>query len=421
MGRLCLILSLLLLASPAFAVTAQVCDPAKFGARADGKTKDTKAIQAAIDDCAARGGGTVTLTKGTYVSAPILLKSNVTLDVAAGAILLGSPDHADYPQATVFRAPGRQALITSVNAHDIAITGKGTIDGNGQSWWHDADGQKANGVMGVIVFRPRLIVFDHSRHIRLTGVTVQNSPSWQIIPYYSDDVVIRDIKVLAPADSPNTDAIDPFSSSHVVIDHVTADVGDDNVAIKSGKINSPGPDEPSRDITITDCIFLHGHGLSVGSELAGGAQNVRAERIQFKGTDQGIRIKSNRDRGHDVSHLFFKDITMEGVKTAILISEYYPSVEPPADNRPQAIGRLTPFFHDFHIENLTATGSQVAAVVFGLPESPVKDLTMKNVHLSGAKGMTISDAQGVALENVKVTAELGQAIDIRPSANVTTR
>ena len=107
MGRLCLILSLLLLASPAFAATALVCDPAKFGARADGKTKDTKAIQAAIDDCAAKGGGTVTLTKGTYVSAPIILKSNVTLDVAAGATLLGSPDHADYPQATVFRAPGR--------------------------------------------------------------------------------------------------------------------------------------------------------------------------------------------------------------------------------------------------------------------------------------------------------------------------
>ena len=116
------------------------------------------------------------------------------------------------------------------------------------------------------------------------------------------------------------------------MDHVIADVGDDNVAIKSGKINSPGPDSPSRNITITDCIFLHGHGLSVGSELAGGAQNIRAERIQFKGTDQGIRIKSNRDRGHDVSHLFFKDLTMEGVKTAILISEYYPSVEPPADN-----------------------------------------------------------------------------------------
>ena len=418
-GLLSVILGTALFATPAFAAAGRNCDPAQFGARADGKTKDTKAIQAAIDDCAAKGGGTVTLTRGTYVSAPLILKSNVTLDVAAGATLLGSPDHDDYREVTVFQAPGRQALITAVNAHDIAITGKGTIDGNGASWWFDAKGNRVSGVMGEIVFRPRLIVFDHSRHIRMTDVTVQNSPSWQIIPYYSDDVTMRNIKVLAPSNSPNTDAIDPFSSSNVVIDHVTADVGDDNVAIKSGKINSPGPDSPSRNITITDCIFLHGHGLSVGSELAGGAQNIRAERIQFKGTDQGIRIKSNRDRGHDVSHLFFKDITMEGVKTAILISEYYPSVEPPADNRPQPIGRLTPFFHDFHIENVTATGARVSAVVFGLPESPVKNLTMKNVHLSGVKGLTISDAQGVVLEDVKVTAEQGKAIDIRPSAKVT--
>jgi polygalacturonase len=408
----------LVLSAPAWALT---CDPQAYGAKADGVTKDTKAIQAAIDDCAAKGGGTVPFTKGVYVSAPILLKSGITLNLAGGATLLGSPDHADYPRATVFNAPGMQSLITASGAHDIAITGKGTIDGNGASWWRDAKGERPSGVMGEIVFRPRLIVFDHSRRIRISGVTVQNSPSWQIIPYYSDQVTIRDIKVLAPADSPNTDAIDPFSSSHVTIDHVTADVGDDNVAIKSGKINSPGPDDPARDITITDCVFLHGHGLSIGSELAGGARNIRAERIHFKGTDQGIRIKSNRDRGHDVGFLFFKDIDMEDVGTAILISEYYPKVEPPIDNRPQAIGRLTPFFHDFHFENLSVKSSKVAGVVFGLPESPVKKLVMKNVRLSGAKGLTIGDAQGVVLEGVKVEAAQGKDIDILPSAKVTMR
>jgi len=400
---------------------ARTCDPLHYGAKADGSTKDTRAIQAAVDDCAAKGGGIVTLAKGVYVSAPIVLKSNITLNLAAGATLLGSPDHADYPQTTVFNAPGQQSLISSLYAHDIAITGKGTIDGNGASWWRDAKGERPSGVMGEIVFRPRLIVLDHSRHIRITGVTVQNSPSWQIIPYYSDDVVIRGVKILAPADSPNTDAIDPFSSRHVVIDHVTADVGDDNVAIKSGKINSPGPDDPAQDITITDCIFLHGHGLSIGSELAGGAQNIRAERIRFKDTDQGIRIKANRDRGHDVSHLFFKDIDMEGVGTGILISEYYPAVEPPTDNRPQPIGRLTPFFHDFHFENVTVKSSKVAAVIYGLPESPVKDLVMKNVRLNGAKGMAISDAQGVVLQGVKVTAAQGKDVDIRASAQVTIR
>src|ERR1035437_2864026 len=162
----------------------------------------------------------------------------------------------------------------------------------------------------------------------MEGVTVQTSPSWQIVPYYSDHIVIRNINVLAPTPSPNTDAIDPFSSSNIVIDHVYADVGDDNIAIKSGAINSPGPDSPSKNITITDCTFDHGHGLSIGSEIAGGAQNIHAERILFKGTDQGIRIKANRDRGADVSNISYKDITMENVETAILITEYYPRPAP---------------------------------------------------------------------------------------------
>jgi polygalacturonase len=404
-----------LFGAPARAAT---CDPAQYGARADGVTKDTAAIQKAIDACAAQGGGTVTLTHGTYVSAPIILKSNITLDVAAAAKLLGSPDHGDYPAITVFREPGMQSLISAANAHDIAITGEGTIDGNGKSWWVDARGERPSGVMGEVVFRPRLIVFDHCRHVSINGVTVQNSPSWQIVPYYSDDVTITHIKVLAPPDSPNTDAIDPFASSNVTIANVYADVGDDNVAIKSGAINSPGPDDPSRDITITDCTFLHGHGLSVGSELAGGAQNIRAERITFIGTDQGIRIKSNRDRGHDVSHMSFSNIGMTGVKTAILISEYYPSVAPDENNPPQPIGRLTPFFHDITIENLTATNGKVAAVVYGLPESPVKALVMRHVRLSAEKGMVISDAQ-VILDDVDITAAQGKAIDIRPSARVT--
>jgi len=407
-----------LLALPA---SARICDPMSFGAKADGKTKDTKAIQAAIDDCAAKGGGTVTLAYGVYLSAPIALKSNITLEIKHDATLLGSPDHADYPQTTVFRAPGMQSLITAVNAHDIVITGTGISGGNGASWWRDTKGVKPGGIMGQIVFRPRLIVFDHSRHIRMSGVTVQNSPSWQIVPYYCDDVTINGITVLAPADSPNTDAIDPFSSSNVRIFNVTADVGDDNVAIKSGKINSPGPDDPSRNITIKDCTFLHGHGLSIGSELAGGAQNIVAENIHFKGTDQGIRIKSNRDRGHDVSHMIFKDIDMDGVKTAILISEYYPGVAPPANNPAKPIGRLTPFFHDLHFENITAKGGEVAAMVFGLPESPVKNLSMKNVKLSATTGLIVSDAQNVTLEGVKITVVQGKAVDIRSSAQVTMR
>ena len=284
------------------------------------KTKDTASIQRAIDACADQGG-TVRLSAGTYLSAPIVLKSNVTLQIDKGAILLGSPDHADYPAKTEFRAPGRQSLVSATNADNIAIVGDGTIDGNGETWWQEARTFKDAGILGSEHTRPRLVVFDHCRHVRLEGVTIQNSPMWQVVPYYSDDVVIRNVKVLAPQHSPNTDAVDPFSSSHIVIDHLYADVGDDDVAIKSGAINSPGPDAPSRDITISDCTFLHGHGLSVGSEIAGGAQNIRAERIHFSGTDNGIRVKANRDRGNDVGHLEFRDIDMKDVKSALIISE----------------------------------------------------------------------------------------------------
>ena len=129
-------------------------------------------------------------------------------------------------------------------------------------------------------------------------------------------------------------------------------MGDDNVAIKSGAINSPGPDAPSRNITITDCTFMHGHGLSVGSEIAGGAQNITAERIHFDGTDNGIRVKANRDRGNDVSDLVFRDIEMKNVKNALVISEYYPKVMPPEDNTAQLVTRLTPHFHNIRFENM---------------------------------------------------------------------
>ncbi len=415
-SRLALSLAAALLATtlPAIAKT-KTCDAHAYGAKADGTTKDTKAIQAAIDDCAKAGGGTVTLSGGTFVSGPIVLKSNITLDIAKGATLFGSPDHADYPAISEFKAPGTQSLVRAANAENIAITGAGTIDGNGESWWAEARAHRGSGVVGEIQFRPRLVVFDHCKHVKLEGVTIQNSPSWQVVPYYTDDMTIRNVRILAPQHSPNTDAIDPFSSSNMVIDHVYADVGDDNIAIKSGIINSPGPDEPSKNITITDCEFMHGHGLSIGSEIAGGANNIHAERIHFKGTDQGIRIKANRDRGNQVYNISFKDITMEDVKTSILISEYYPKALPEGDVATEPITRLTPFFHDITIENVKSVNSPWAGVIVGLPESPVKNVVLKNVSIQAKKGMQIAYAT-VTGTNVEIKADEGQAITVAPNA-----
>jgi polygalacturonase len=419
---MCLLFGLILAPGPASVPaialgSSQICNPRMYGAKADGVAKDTAAIQAAIDACAAKGDGTVQLLAGTYLSAPIVLRSNITLHLDRGATLLGSADHGDYPQKTEFREPGLQSLVSATNASNVAITGEGVIDGAGESWWAMARAIKNAGVMGSDHPRPRLVVFDHCRHVLVEGVTIQNSPMWQLVPYYSDDVTIRNVRILAAANSPNTDAIDPFSSSNVRIDHVLADVGDDNIAIKSGAIGSPGPDEPSRDITIADCTFLHGHGLSVGSEIAGGAHNIRAERIHFEGTDNGIRVKANRDRGNDVGPLLFRDIDMKNVKNALIISEYYPKVLPPDSEMPQPVARLTPHFHDITIENLTATGSASAAAIVGLPEAPISGVVLRNLKISARTGMTIGYA-AVSGEAVVIDAIEGQPVTKLAGAEV---
>jgi polygalacturonase len=233
-------------------------------------------------------------------------------------------------------------------------------------------------------------------------------------------VLIRNIKVLAPIPSPNTDAIDPFSSSNVRIDHVLADVGDDDIAIKSGMPGSPGPDEPSRDITITDCTFLHGHGLSIGSELAGGARNIRAERIHFEGTYSGIRVKSNRDRGNDVGPLIFRDIDMKNVNNALIISEYYPNVLPRDGEATQPVTRLTPHFHDIRLENVTAIGGRFAGAIVGLPEAHITGMVLHDVRINGQHGMTIGYADlsgtGVVIEAVDgqpITKLVGAKVSLR--------
>jgi polygalacturonase len=388
------------------AAETQTCDPRAFGAKADGTTKDTKAIQAAIDACAEKGGGIVQLAGGTFLTAPIVLKSEITMRIEAGATMLGSPDKEDYPERTEFRAPGRQSLIRAENAANLAIEGGGTIDGNGAAWWTRAQ-QVKNTKAAELFIRPRLVVFDHCRHILLEGVTFQNSPMWHIVPYYSQDVTIRNVKIKAPGDSPNTDGIDPFSSSQVVIDHVLVDVGDDNIAIKSGQPGSPGPDDPSSGIIITDSTFLHGHGLSIGSELAGGVHDVKAERIQFKGTAAGVRIKSNRDRGNNVGNLEYSDLKMQDVGRAILITEYYPKI--PRDDNARPVTRLTPHFHDISISNLNASGGNSAGALAGLPESPLTGIRLKNVHIAAVTGLEISNAR-VLGEKLVVLPKVGPPV-----------
>jgi len=384
------------------------------GAKADGKTKDTKALQQAIDTCALRGGGTVRLRSGTFLTGPVTLRSHITLRIDPGATLLGSQDKGDYPEAQELREASVQPLIQAIDAEDVSITGGGTIDGAGLPWWQMVWASKAEHKI-VAAKRPRLLVLDHCKHILIEGVTIQNSASWQVVPYYSDDVTIRNGKILAPANSPNTDGIDPFSSHHVTISHMLIDVGDDNVAIKSGQPGSTGPDGPSTDITITDCTFLHGHGMSIGSEVSGGVQRVRASRITFKDTANGVRVKSNRDRGNNIGDLDFRDLTMVNVQTPVLITEYYPKI--PEHDAAQPVTRLTPRFHDISITNLHATGSKTAGVIVGLPESPITSITLTSVEISAQTGLTIANAT-VTAHNFTVRPATGPPFIMLENAKI---
>ena len=197
-----------------------------------------------------------------------------------------------------------------------------------------------------------------------------------------------------------------------LIEHVTIDTGDDNVAIKSGQPGSAGPDAPSHDITVRDCVFLKGHGMSVGSEVAGGVQHVHVERVTFKGTTQGIRLKSGRDRGGDLSDFTYKDITMEGVGTAVQITDYYGGDRAGAVTATAApVTRLTPHFDGIRIENLKVTGAKVALDIEGLPEAPIKNLVLDNVQIEAAKAGKVYYAE-VQSRALKVVPQDGQPLTV---------
>jgi len=406
-----LIVSTVFLASSAMAKVT-TCDARALGAKGDGKTKDTAALQAAIDQCAKGKGGVVELTAGTYVSAPLTLLSHVHLVLDKGATLLGSTDMADYPIRT--DAPWRRvSLLHADHAEDIAITGAGTIDGSGKVWW-DAQMNRVKGTKENQ--RPLLIDLTNSKQILIQGVTIQNSPQYNITAFWCDGLTVRNVTILNPGrGAPNTDGIDPVSTSHVLIEHDTIDTGDDNVAIKSGLVERGDPNVPSTDIVIRDCTFRSGHGLSIGSETAGGVRNVTVERVTFTGTRQGIRIKSARGRGNDIGNFTYRDIKMDGVETPIEITEYYTGV---VKNDPgQAVTEHTPKFHDITIENVTATGAKRAATIMGLPESPVKNLVMKNVNIAAATGMIVSYAQ-ITQDNIVITPASGEAMVRGPGVTI---
>lgn len=375
----------------------------KFGAVGDGQNLDSIAIQAAIMACPENG--TVVIPKGIYYCTPLFLKSYMTIEFEKDAVLLGHTDRRFYPIMPGYTITSDEkdeyylgtwegnpldkfaSLITGINVVDVNIVGEGIIDGNADQgdWWHNPKQKK-------VAWRPRTIFLKGCRQILIQGLTVKNSPAWTIHPYLSDDLKFIDIKISNFKDSPNTDGLDPESCHGVEIIGVEFSVGDDCIAIKSGKLYMGKKlKRPSSNFVIRNCMMKYGHGAIVlGSEMAGGVKNIEISQCIFKETDRGLRIKTRRGRGEDgiIDGIKFENIRMYDVLTPFVINMFY-YCDPDGkseyvwskDKLP--VDEWTPYLGKFEFENIVCVGCEVAAAYFhGLPEQPIKEICLKNVSIS---------------------------------------
>ena len=413
--------------------------PQDFGGAPDNKTLNTTAIQSAIDECAKAGGGEVRLTEGVWLSGPLSLKSNVTLNITKGATLKADNSKNDFVAAYIGKeTAANEAFLLGNNVENVVITGSGTIDGSGDKYWWDealevrkavksgntAEFEKrfpnvklANGMP-----RPWLIELNKVDGAMIYGVNIQNSPMWNVVLRNSNRVGVDGVKITAPVESPNTDGIDIVSSQQVSIRNVDIFTGDDNVAVKSG-VDQNGA-QASADIVIENSVMHAGHGVSIGSETANGIGEVNVRNLTFDETENGIRIKSARDRGNNIGPLVVNDIKMEKVQTPILITCSYAGqsgaggmtlVEPLESAK---VTKTTPYIKGAYINNLTATDANIAVLLSGLPESHVKDVHLENVKIDSKLGVQARYVEG-SLKNVEVKVKEGESVVKGPEVKLT--
>jgi len=425
-----------------YAGLSSVFNVREHGAAGDGQALDGVPIQAVIDTCAERGGGTIYLPAGRYLTGSLFLRNNITLHLDAGAVILGSENPDDY--AVIHsRWEGRHQdtyapLIGGDHLHNIAVTGRGTIDGRGAVWW------KAKQEKTLAHPRPRLISFSDCSNVLIESITAINSPSWTINPVHCENVNIRGITVINPADSPNTDGINPDSCRLVRISDCYVSVGDDCITIKSGtEHEQPERYAPCRDITITNCTLERGHGgVVIGSEMSGGVKNVVISNCVFIGTDRGIRIKSRRGRGGTIEDIRVSNLIMDSVLCPFTMNLYYHigvrgdlNV---SDKNPRSVNDGTPCLRGVHFSHITAREVKHAAgFLYGLAEMPLEDISFSDVSISisaeadsgypdmaddipsmSRAGFFIRNARHLRLEHVQVTGQVGEAFDIADSENV---
>lgn len=432
-------------------IPGKVCDITTYGANGAQQqiALQTEALQKAIDECAAAGGGTVEVPPGNYLTAPFALKSNIRLHLAKNATLVAASDEALWKitaENTRFGAEnGWLPFIAVADAENVAITGEGTIDGQGAVWWERWRANvRANPAKRGSTDRPRLIYIKSSKNVLVEGVTLTNSPSFHVVLRYAEDVDVTRTRIMTPWHAPNTDAIDPIDSRHVRITYNYIDCNDDHVAIKAEKPDPNYPDGVVRDIYIAHNTLMQGRGISIGSESAGGVRGVLVEHNSFQGSMYGLRIKSPRGKGGAVSDVIYRDTTMVDVGVPLVFSGYYQGapaskdeldkkladggflvgdqIYPPESDPAQTFDPVkTPHFSNITITRLVSTGtSKAAGYVIGVPEAALKAFTFENVKIESTTGLLVRNAH-LDIKNLRIKAKEGSALILQKDGVVQAR
>jgi polygalacturonase len=432
------------------------------GGKPDGSTLNTGVINQAIELLASRGGGVVLVPPGLWLTGPIEIKSNINLHLASGATLLFTDDFTQYPliRANWEGIPQmrNQSPISASNAENIAITGQGIIDGNGDAWrmvrrdklsesqwkkltasggvlsddqrtWYPSEkSRRGAGFVnpGAIqpdknpafydsvkdFLRPNMLLMTSCRRILLEGVTFQNSPAWCLHPLMCEDLTVQGISVKNPWYAQNGDGIDVESCRNVVIENSVFDVGDDALCIKSGR-DAEGRKRgmPTANVLIRNCTVYAAHGgFVIGSEMSGGARDIWVYNCTFIGTDIGLRFKTTRGRGGVVENIHVRDIYMKDIQgEAILFDMYYAARDPiPLAGEQRALPKVefkpvdvsTPVFRNFNIQHVYCNGAAQAIYVRGLPEMHVSGIVMENMSFVSKKGIYLEEGSDIRLENI---------------------
>ncbi|MDD5011041.1 MAG: glycoside hydrolase family 28 protein, partial [Phycisphaerae bacterium] len=373
-----------------------------YGAIGDGNTIGTDAINKAISAANKAGGGRVVVPAGTFLTGAIYLKSNVNLYISEDAVVKFSNDPNAYLPAVYTRWEGVECmnyspLIYAYKEKNIAITGKGLLDGQGEKWWswrrlpqrrEDRTKLFEQGRDGVPVkdrqfggklLPPNMIEPYRCKNILIEGVKIINGPFWHIHPVLSQNIIVRNVRVVGSG--PNNDGCDPESCKDVLIEGCYFDTGDDCIAIKSGRNNDARRvNVPSENIIVRNCEMKDGHaGVAIGSEITGGARNIFVENciMDSPNQDRAIRLKTNSVRGGFIENVYVRNLTVGQVKEAILlINFFYQDIEK---------GNYKPRVRNINLENVTSKKSKYALFLRGFDDAPIRDVRLKNCTINNTE------------------------------------